>query len=97
MQIRSPKDLNVYQKAYALAMDIFRASRQFPSDERYSLTDSDGENGETDTWLDFARDCGYLSIPDHTRLSSLCAEVGAMLGSMINNPDSFLLNRPSDR
>ena len=24
------------------------------------LTDSDGENGETETWLDFARDCGYL-------------------------------------
>jgi four helix bundle protein len=129
MQIRSPKDLNVYQKAYALAMEIFGVSRQFPSDERYSLTDqvrrssrsvcanlreawakrryeahfvskltdSDGENGETDTWLDFARDCGYLTIPDHTRLSSLCAEVGAMLGSMINNPDSFLLNRPSGR
>jgi four helix bundle protein len=24
------------------------------------LTDVDGENSETDTWLDFAKDCGYL-------------------------------------
>src|SRR5205823_10537693 len=39
MQIRSPKDLIVYQKAYGLAMQIFRASKRFPQDEHYSLTD----------------------------------------------------------
>ena len=86
MQIKSAKDLTVYKRAYELAMEIFHASKHFPAEERYSLTDqlrrssrsvcsnlreawakrryeahfvskltdSDGENGETETWLDFA-------------------------------------------
>lgn len=55
------------------------------------MTDSDGENSETDTWLDFAKDCGYLSSEDHQRLTVDCQEVGAMLGSMLNNSRPFLL------
>lgn len=39
MQIKSAKDLIVYQKAYALAMEIFRVSKGFPADGKYSLTD----------------------------------------------------------
>jgi 23S rRNA-intervening sequence protein len=39
MQIKSAKDLIVYQKAYALAMEIFEASGSFPAEERYSLVD----------------------------------------------------------
>ena len=39
MQIRSAKDLIVYQKAYELAMAIFHLSKQFPSGKKYSLTD----------------------------------------------------------
>ena len=35
MQIKSAKDLHVYQKAYALAMEIFRLSKAFPPEERY--------------------------------------------------------------
>jgi four helix bundle protein len=54
------------------------------------LTDSDGENSETDTWLDFARDCKYLEESDHTRLTERCISVGKMLGSMLNNPTPFL-------
>ncbi len=33
------KDLIVYQKAFALAMEIFEISKRFPKEERYSLTD----------------------------------------------------------
>jgi len=51
----------------------------------------DGENSETDTWLDFAFDCGYLSAEDHKRLAAECREVGAMLGSMLNKPEQFLI------
>ena len=123
MQIKSAKDLIVYQKAYALAMEIFEASKKFPAEEKYSLTDqirrssrsvctnlreawakrkyeahflskltdTDGENGETETWLDFAYDCRYLSKGDHAIFTGKCREVGAMLGSMINNPSSFVL------
>jgi four helix bundle protein len=35
---RSFKDLVVYKKAFALAMDIYRLSKQFPKEELYSLT-----------------------------------------------------------
>ena len=35
----SYKDLEVFKKAYALAMDIFEVSKTFPSEEKYSLTD----------------------------------------------------------
>jgi len=55
------------------------------------LTDSDGENSETDTWLNFAKDCGYLKHGDYNRLSGKCGGVGKMLGSMLRNPDPFLL------
>ena len=122
MMIRSAKELEVYRKAYELAMLIFRLSQRFPAEERYALTgqirrssrsvcmnlreawakrryeahfvskltDCDGENSETDTSLDFARDCGYLSAGEHQDLTTRCAEVGRMLGSMIQNPASFL-------
>jgi len=123
MQIRSAKDLIVYQKAFALAMEVFAISKSFPREERYSLTDqmrrssrsvcanlreawakrryeahfasnltdADGENAETDTWLDFARECGYVDKGTHRKLLEQCVEVGRMLGAMINKPQLFLL------
>ena len=38
-RIQSHRDLEVYRKAYAAAMAIFRASQAFPREETYSLTD----------------------------------------------------------
>ena len=32
------KQLTVYQKAYALAMEIFEETKKFPPEEKYSLT-----------------------------------------------------------
>ena len=122
-RINSAKDLRVYRKAYALAMEIFNISKQWPSEEKFSLTDqirrssrsvcanlreawakrryqahfvskltdSDGENSETDTWLDFAKDCGYIRVEDHGRLTADGKEIGAMLGAMLNNPTPFLV------
>jgi four helix bundle protein len=123
VQIRSAKELKVYQMAHALAMEIFRLSQTWPPDEMYSLTnqirrssrgvcanlreawskrryeahfvgkltDADGEDAETDTWLDFARDYGYLNKAEDARLLDECKEVGAMLGGMLNDPRPFLL------
>ncbi|MCF8219501.1 MAG: four helix bundle protein [Bacteroidales bacterium] len=39
MGYRGYKDLKVYQKAFEMAMDIFWLTKQFPKEERYSLTD----------------------------------------------------------
>ena len=33
------KDLKVYQLSYAFAMDIFKETKNFPTDEKYTLTD----------------------------------------------------------
>lgn len=38
-QLKGHRDLKVYQQAYKLAMDIFNASKSFPKEEKYSLTD----------------------------------------------------------
>ncbi|WP_204139305.1 four helix bundle protein [Halomicronema sp. CCY15110] len=37
--VRVYRDLEVYQTAFAAAMEIFEASKRFPVEERYSLTD----------------------------------------------------------
>jgi four helix bundle protein len=66
------------------------AKRRYPAHFVSKLTDCDGENSETDTSLDFAKDCGYISPEEHTALVAQCQEVGRMLGSMIQNPDPFL-------
>lgn len=70
------------------------AKRRYPAHFLSKLTDCDGEINETDTSLDFARDCGYITIDEHRMLSDLCLEVGKMLGSMIRYPDPFLLADP---
>jgi four helix bundle protein len=38
MQIRSAKELDVYQKAYGLAMEVLKLSQTFPTEERFALT-----------------------------------------------------------
>jgi hypothetical protein len=39
MKIRKHTELDVYTKAFEAAMDIFHASKVFPKEETYSLTD----------------------------------------------------------
>jgi four helix bundle protein len=92
------------EERYALTSQIRRSSRSVClnireawAKRRYEahfvskLTDADGENSETDTSLDFALKCGFLSPEQHGELTGLGTEVGKMLGSMIQNPGSFLL------
>ena len=55
------------------------------------LTDADGENLETQTWLNFAFDCGYLDKADFTRFIESSEEVGRLLGGMLAKPESFCL------
>jgi four helix bundle protein len=37
--LKGHRDMKVYQLAYQLAMEIFEASKSFPKEEKYSLTD----------------------------------------------------------
>jgi len=73
------------------------AKRRYPAHFVSKLTDCDGENGETETALDFAKDCSYISVTEHSEMVGLCLEVGKMLGSMIQQPEPFLLIATSPR
>ncbi len=68
------------------------AKRRYEAHFISKLTDCDGENSETDSSIDFAKDCGYITIEQHEELSALCQQVGKMLGSMLNNPGPFLIS-----
>ncbi len=108
--------------SYQSALEIFHLTKEFPVEERYSLTDqirrssrsvpaniaegyrkrqypkafvnkmsdADGEATETTLWLDFSKDCGYLSPQNHERLINKYEEIGRMLGHMILHPEKFL-------
>jgi four helix bundle protein len=83
----------IRRSSRSICMNLREAwsKRRYPAHFISKLTDCDGELNESDTSLDFARDCGYISIDEHRMLSELCIEVGRMLGSMIRNPEPFLL------
>ena len=117
------KDLLAYQKGFKVAMAVFRLSKRFPPEEKYSLTDqcrrssrsvtaqlaeayrkrrypahfiskltdADGENSETQVWLDYAVACEYVTIDDVKEITALSMEVGNLLGAMIDNPDKWCL------
>ena len=67
------------------------AKRRYEAHFISKLSDCDGENSETDTWLDYARDCGYLTAEKYAELNTEVTQAGKMLGSMLNNPAPFLL------
>ena len=64
--------------------------RLYPNHFRSKMSDADGERSETTVWLDFSKDCLYISADQHMSLLTRYAEVGKMLGGMINNPEKFL-------
>lgn len=53
------------------------------------LADADSETAETQVWLDFARDRGYMFKERHGELIIEYEAVGKMLGSMIKSPEKF--------
>jgi four helix bundle protein len=71
------------------------AKRRYKAHFISKLTDCDGENAETDTCWDFARDCGYINTEKHKKMTTLNREVGKMLGSMMRSPGKFLLTPDS--
>jgi four helix bundle protein len=100
-----PKD-----ERFALVDQIRRSSRSVCANiaeayrkRRYAamlvskLCDSDAEAAETQVWLDFARDCGYLDPVRHERLIAAYEEIGRMLGGMIDHPEKFTPTSRSTR
>ncbi len=53
------------------------------------LSDSDGEQAETQHWLDTAQACKYITEDTYVNLMDQCKEIGRMLGKMMANPEPF--------
>lgn len=91
------------EEVYSLTDQIRRSSRSVPANiaEAYrkriypknfisKLSDADGETSETQVWLEFSRDCNYISAEKCHELLIRYEEVGKMLGGMMANPERFL-------
>jgi four helix bundle protein len=69
--------------------------RRYPAHFVSKLSDADGEQAETQHWLDTARKCGYISSEYYDQLMPSCRKIGRMLGAMINKPETFCKNKTS--
>jgi four helix bundle protein len=63
--------------------------RRYPKHFIGKLTDADAENSETQVWLHFSEDCGYLTPLENERLITQSLEVGKLIEFMIRNPEKF--------
>ncbi len=65
------------------------AKRRYPNHFIAKLSDADGEQNETQHWIETAVDCGYLTAARASALNGELAEIGMMLQSMIDRAESF--------
>jgi len=90
------------EEAYSLTDQFRRSSRSVGANiaeawqkRRYlahfvsKLTDADGEQAETQHWIETSLACGYLSQDVRDDLMSKCCEIGKMLGRMLAKPEQF--------
>lgn len=91
------------EERYSLTDQIRRSSRSvctniaegyrkriYPKHFRSKITDADGECSETLVWLDFSKDCHYISTEQYRQLVDEYEQIGKMLGKMIQEPHKFL-------
>lgn len=90
------------EEKYSMTDQIRRSSRSVTSNiveswakRRYEkafvnkLTDSLGEENETEVWLDYSKDCKYIQNETHERILNEYSEVRRMLISIINHPEKW--------
>jgi len=79
------------RSSHSVCANISEAYRKkrYPKHFISKLTDSDGENSETSTWLDFALACEYINHEQHLNCSDKNKEIGKLINYMIFNPDKF--------
>ena len=68
--------------------EAFR-KRKYPKHFVSKLTDSESEAAETQVWLDFALEFGYIDEETYARLDSSCNSVIGMLVTMSNQPEKW--------
>jgi four helix bundle protein len=123
MRLNKHTELDVYNKAFAAAMNVFDLTKGFPKEETYSLTDqirrssrsvcanvaeawrkrryeaafvsklsdAESEAAETQVWLQFAVECGYLNRDIAGPLYQSYDEVVRMIVAMIHNAHDWTI------
>jgi four helix bundle protein len=94
-----PKD-----EIYSLTSQIRRSSRSVSANiaeafrkRRYEkafvskLSDSEAEAAETQVWLDYSLECGYLSVADYSKLYNDYDNILGKLVNMIHQPEKWSL------
>ena len=121
--IRSFKELRVWQNAMDTAMLVFRLTKRFPAEERYSLTDqfrrssrsvaaniaeawrkrrypaafisklndAEGEAAESQTWVEFALRCGYMTATEAQQIDQQYEQLLGQLVAMIGKPGDWIV------
>ena len=92
-----PKD-----EIYSLTSQILRSSRSVSANiaeafrkRRYEkafiakLSDSESEAAETQVWIDYALECGYISSIDHEKIFMDYENIIGKLVNMINHPEKW--------
>lgn len=90
------------EETYSLTDQIRRSSRSvaanlaegyrkrnYPAYFLSKMIDCDGENSETQVWLDFAIACQYISELEHQSLTESTDEVGKLLYHLIHFPEKY--------
>lgn len=90
------------EELYSLTSQLIRSSRSIPANIsegwakrkhenifKRHLLDAMGSVDEVKTWLDFAKDCKYISSEKHQELITKYGEVGAKLYNLHDNWQTF--------
>jgi len=90
------------EERYSLTDQVRRSSRSIGAQiaeacakRRYEkhfvskLSDAEGEQLETQHWIETAEDCEYLTSSQATEVNDELSEIGRMLNSMMNKADQF--------
>ena len=123
--VRYHWQLDVYKLAFEAAMEIYRASKSFPTEEKYALTDqvrrssrsvaaqiaeawrrrkyvaafvsklndAEGEAAETQSWLQFAVECGIMDRMLGKQVHRSYDQIMGKLVNMGNNPEQWALTK----
>lgn len=70
------------------------AKRKYEKSFINKLVDADGEQMETQHWLEIAFSCGYLSSEEKELLLADLLEIGRMLNPMMQKSELFCGSRP---
>lgn len=63
--------------------------RSYPAHFKSKLYDALAENAETQVWLQFSKDCEYMSIDAFDSLLRMQTEAAKLISYMITNPKTF--------